>query len=264
MLKKKLSVLVVMAMIFAMVFGACGDLGDLDISGLLGGGDPDITGLSDLPGENPDGQESNPDYPDGVEPGPGIYEVGDEGPRGGIIFYAPDEGFTVEGYGNPGDPGYFATYTAYYLEAAPNNTGQRRWGTLGVDIGGTETAIGTGRKNTAIIHAHSDGTPAASACVTLDTGDRTDWFLPSRYELIELCKYWYDNGKPADLNFTTGLFWSSSQYSESEAYSQSISTYGDYSDDEAGTNSKAMTIVNIRAIRAFQALEPRNCPALKN
>ena len=117
-----------------------------------------------------------------------VRNIGDIGPGGGIIFYIDENGFTVEGYGNPGDPGYFASYTAHYLEVSQTNmqtdTGLL-WGSLN-GVLGTEEAIGTGRKNTELILEHDPYPFAALACNIYNGGSITDWFLPSRLELNEL------------------------------------------------------------------------------
>jgi hypothetical protein len=161
--------------------------------------------------------------------GGGLPVIGDTGPGGGIIFYvAPTTGYTVEGYGNSGDAGYFASYTAYYLEAAPNDiSGNPLWASRNSDLipglsqnqnDETDRAIGRGRMNTEIIIAHGidNGytTPAASACAVLGT----DWFLPSLNELYELYKLYQTNGKGSYGNLTPNMYWSSSQYNTSQAW----------------------------------------------
>jgi len=118
------------------------------------------------------------------------YALGGTGPGGGKIFYYDADGFTVQGYGNLGDPGYFATYTAHFLEAAPSGSGQLAWASdLSTNISGTDTALGTGRKNTALILATDSDAPAAKACAEYSNRGLTDWFLPSKEELDLL----YDN-----------------------------------------------------------------------
>jgi len=190
------------------------------------------------------------------EPLPPTYTIGDPGPGGGRIFYYDPEGFTVEGYGNPGDPGYFATYTAHYLEAAPASmpTGLK-WQLAENNIPDTASAIGTGRKNTAVIHTYTDITPAASACVNYNNNGKTDWFLPSSGELNELCQQRTLPG----INITSGSFWSSTQSNNANAtlrtYAGSLgvgSKLGDHSvravrafaDDGVGITSYAVTVTN--------------------
>ena len=172
-------------------------------------------------------------YPPGE--GPGYYEVGDTRPGGGIIFYYDPNGFTMADTGKK----------AHYLEAAPTDFPDTyEWRLPTGSIAGTGTDIGTGRKNTAVINADSGNTPAAKACAELNTGGRTDWFLPSRDELDELYKYWDDSGKPANIN-STGFYWSSSQSLVGYAYNH------DFSSDTKRTNYMDSNASDVRAIRAF-------------
>jgi len=140
-------------------------------------------------------------------------ELGDTGPGGGKIFYRIEPGFTMTDDNT----------TAHYLEAAParmattlawassaflppDRGGTGSW----TDIVGTATAIGTGRKNTALILATDANAPAAKACNDYSNGGKTDWFLPSRDELNEF------PGLPF-AGITPG-YWSSSQSSSSSTY----------------------------------------------
>ena len=160
MLKKRaLGVFVVLAMIFAMVFGACGEAG----------------------GEGEFGPQD-----DGVN-----YKVGDKGPGGGIIFYVhPDPaGFTVEGHESFG-----SSYPARYLEAAPEDSGIAYWQNSDTVIIGVTTftssshedynKIGNGRKDTLTIVEYlatvSDTGRAAQVAAASAFGGQDDWFLPSR------------------------------------------------------------------------------------
>ena len=161
------------------------------------------------------------------------YNLGDTGPGGGIIFYYNSAGFNMTDTGNK----------AFYLEVAPEDLGSLEWQTPSDDIAGTGTGIGTGRKNTALIHAFNGNTPAAKACAELNIGDRTDWFLPSVDELDALYQYWNDNGKPAKLNFIIDHYWSSTQDVTNVAFCH------DFSGIPAGMTKN--TPLNVRAIRAF-------------
>jgi len=136
-----------------------------------------------------------------------IYKVGDTGPGGGQIFYVNKAGFTVYMM-NPEE-----NYTAHYLEVGRGGNGGtwalcapcREHGGVCPDsyapvipsIHGTETEIGTGRRNTdLILEAEKDAlkdyeyrwrtTP--SLCRMERHGGKTDWFLPSKDELYELHK----------------------------------------------------------------------------
>jgi len=181
------------------------------------------------------------------------YSIGDIGPAGGIIFYVNTDGFTVHGYGVDGDPGYFETYTAHYLEAAPENiSGTHTWASivglipeLSQDSDDeTDWIIGRGRMNTAIIINQTYTTPAVSACVDyrapMPNETFNDWFLPSRNELNEIWLSRNDSG----INIP-GSSWSSSQTSNTGAWLHGLVGGGNW-------NSNMKTDPwNVRAIRAF-------------
>jgi hypothetical protein len=122
------------------------------------------------------------------------YNLDDTGPGGGKIFYRLVAGFTQ--YANAADT---VGTTAHYLEAAPADmSGTLAWaseefippwrGGTGAfeSISGTGTAIGMGRKNTALIPETGTDAPAAKACNDYSNGGKTDWFLPSKDELNQL------------------------------------------------------------------------------
>jgi len=172
------------------------------------------------------------------------YALGDISPSGGKIFYFSVEGFTVEGYGTEGDTGYFATYTAHYLEAAPSDIGRLKWSSTNINVVDTSIALGAGRKNTNLIsaaHSGDDATNnAAKACKGLTTGGISDWFLPSKGELEEMYRSFLAS------NITNGDYWSSSQDTIGNAwyrYFQDVT-------NEWRSYSKGNTCY-VRAIRAF-------------
>ena len=165
---------------------------------------------------------------------PAAYKVGDTGPADGIIFY--DKGRFTDGW--------------RYLEAAPSGWDDGspddpdcQWDTSGtsVNIPGTETALGTGKKNTALILMGDLYAPAAQVCFDFRGGGKSDWFLPSRDELNELYKQRYVVG---GLSGTS--YWSSSQYNanESEAWNQDFSNGGQYPTPKIGN-------LYVRPIRSF-------------
>jgi len=181
-----------------------------------------------------------------------IVGIGDQGPAGGRIFYVAPSGFTVQGYGSQGDNGYFAEYTAHYLEAAPANaTESISWlsgsntsiPNLSQNNNSTDKAIGRGRMNTAIIIAalsyNTTTNNAAKAAAAYINGGKDDWFLPSINELKEMY-----NAR-THLGLSSEMFWSSSQYSGGWAWSLSFINGNQYNED--GINTKR----RVRAIRAF-------------
>jgi len=127
---------------------------------------------------------------------PSLHKIGDRGPAGGIVFY--DKGNSEGGW--------------RYLESTPSDTrGGIQWfngNGDGIDIKGTDTAIGTGRDNTvAIIAALGNGSYAALVCHNLSLGGYSDWFLPSKDELNLM----YQNLKKSNLGeFRDAWYWSSS------------------------------------------------------
>jgi hypothetical protein len=178
------------------------------------------------------------------------YTLGETGPGGGKIFYvAPTSaGFTVQGY--TGATGSFATYTAYYLEAAPADMpgsfawASSAWTTTDIYLysGTGETAgsaIGTGRKNTAFILFMDATAPAAYACKNYNVAPY-DWFLPSFDELKAL----YDQRVSAG-NTINDFYWSSTQQGAQGAY------YRRFDNGTSGNNVKYGTAPRVRPIRAF-------------
>jgi len=186
----------------------------------------------------------------------GIARLGDTGPAGGKIIYIAPTGFQVTS-----TTAAFTTYTAYYLEAAPANavggtTGEQttmRWSTqtssaLYPDVTGTLLTIGSGRNNTALIiaaetAAYPDNTYIYAALAANNyraTGFETftDWFLPSRDELLQL--YYLSS----DFGGLLGFFWSSSQANSNSAWMRNFIN---------GNQSNGMKNVlnDVRAVRAF-------------
>jgi hypothetical protein len=121
------------------------------------------------------------------------------------------------------------------------------------------TAIGTGYSNTtAIITGIADRTPnkAATAARAYTGGSKTDWSLPSKNELNELCKYArrQTTGNTATACLSNGTlrsgfapesYWSSSQSDASYAYLQNF----DFGIVSGG--AKANPIWYVRPVRAF-------------
>jgi len=161
------------------------------------------------------------------------YIIGEKGPGGGIVFY--DKGRVSDGW--------------RYLEAAPEDQGNLKWASSGFEstnIPDTETAIGTGKANTAAIIAVDANAPAAKACVDYRGGDKRDWFLPSRGELNEMYKAHSLLGISSELSF-----WSSSQANDNFAWYQNF-----YRDSDHGQNGFRKSpyenyVPNVRAVRAF-------------
>ncbi|MAD50305.1 MAG: hypothetical protein CMC95_03255 [Flavobacteriales bacterium] len=151
--------------------------------------------------------------------------------QGGIIFYLD---------GNGGG-----------LIAAPSDQsfGASEWGCSGTSIN-TGSAIGQGAQNTLFIESGcTTQYTAADLCANLTLGGFSDWFLPSRYELIEMQQ---NIGQGDDLGlgnvggFANAYYWSSTQYSSSSA----VVKYFNTSSSGVNYHQKDNTY-HVRAIRAF-------------
>jgi len=175
-----------------------------------------------------------------------MYEVGDIGPAGGVIFY--DQGYISNGW--------------RFLEAAPANTEfEPKWISAYVKHGfgvtsrryqlrhfvsGTERKIGTGKTNTHRIlnffKSIGEVGKIAQLCVTLNSNGYIDWFLPSQDELNLI----YVNLKKKNIGeFKDGYYWSSTL------------NYGDKAWGRYFTDGYIIDFINgdyknrIRAVRQF-------------
>jgi hypothetical protein len=193
------------------------------------------------------------------------YNVGDIGPGGGIVFYVAE---------TPFDCGQTLTDTCNFLEAAPT-TGANAWidadylwsGNTTVAIGSDArgTAIGTGYKNTLAMVGQASGGSTADRAATKareygGPNSLSDWFLPSKDELNQMCKWvgnvaWTSdatvcfggtiNTGPGAAGFVENLYWSSSESGAGNAW-------GQYFDDGYQTNLGAKnSTFYVRPVRAF-------------
>ena len=176
----------------------------------------------------------------------GTCEVGETGPGGGTVFYVASSNFTSTGSD--------CNTNCKYLEAAPANwltgtTGDplRSWSTdndAGVGKGNQEvsvtgadgTAIGSGYRNSLDIVAQTGNVAATSAAVearAYQGNSKTDWYLPSKVELNELCKYarTQTTGNTSVLcssagsirpGFSSGTYWSSSEFDNYRAWYHAV------------------------------------------
>ena len=113
---------------------------------------------------------------------PVVYELGDVGPGGGLIFYKDEIGFTC---------GPDMNMSCNYLEAAPNtwsndtSDGSSIWCSTETAVGGTSSAIGWGHKNTELISGTCAGATVATQIISTTIGGESDWFIPSQNEAVE-------------------------------------------------------------------------------
>ena len=191
------------------------------------------------------------------------YVVGDRGPGGGIVFYV-SAGFT--------SLGSTCNTTCKYLEAAPTS-GTNGWtdatyawsGNVNVAIGTSGTAIGTGYANTLAIVQQADGGTAAEKAGTKSRAyggpnNLTDWFLPSKDELNQMCKWARGVAWVSDATVCTGgaintgsgasgfvenFYWSSSEFDASNAWVQS------FANGVQGFSTKDSRGFYVRPIRVF-------------
>ena len=200
------------------------------------------------PSETP--QSSPPVTPQTSKPKEKVYQIGDIGPGGGIVFYHSPSGFNViQADGS--------CKLCHYLEVSPTDLGeiswcsQRDWRNYCCNIQ-TKVGLGYGKINTLRIingkHAQcrlTVGNCAALACHRYSTGSTKDgeWFLPSKDELDLLYK---NLRKKVIESNTTGSswYWSSSQGSGSNAWLQR------FSDGPQSDYHKDSTF-SVRAVRAF-------------
>jgi hypothetical protein len=169
------------------------------------------------------------------------YAVGETGPGGGIVFYVQADGGTFTSTGS--DCGT----TCKYLEAAPNNWGASTtvedlcrgvvadrdpeclWsGNQAGAIGATARGfvVGSGYANTQAAVGQAGGGNTAGHAITAawdyTNNTKSDWHLPSRDELNELCKYARDTRQAAGAaiicdggtlrtGFSNMTYWSSTE-----------------------------------------------------
>lgn len=155
-----------------------------------------------------------------------VYEVGDTGPAGGIIFYCD------------------ANYGTYFEAAPSDQPGTSVWSNINnSEIGGDAqgSAIGTGASNTtAIINQFGHTSSSAKKCFDLNLGGKSDWFLPSYRELEEL----YTN-KTTIGGFADAVYWSSTEVDPTDAAGY------DFLNGAGGGSPKSTATFHVRCIRKF-------------
>jgi len=189
------------------------------------------------------------------------YAVGDTGPGGGVVFYVRTAGFAC---------GPTLAATCKYLEAA-RTTGTSAWsdqfeawsGNTNTSVT-TGTAVGTGYQNTIAIVTQSATAGKAATLTRAFRGPNNldDWFLPSKDELNQMCKWqrnqaWVSDATPCDTTgaLNTGInaagfqmdaYWSSTENNATTAVTQETSiNAGSY------TNYSKASRAYLRAVRAF-------------
>ena len=176
----------------------------------------------------------------------GVCALGETGPGGGKVYYVHASGTFA--------CGATLSQNCKYLEVAPNTWSDgaadptKLWATStysSTDIlsitnesvpYNNASAIGLGYKNSlAIVGQGNDTTTAAGATRAYRGGSQSDWYLPTTAELNLLCQ-WARNvtqsvttactggalntGTGASGGFSTGYYWSSSEFGASHAWIQ--------------------------------------------
>jgi len=210
-----------------------------------------------------------------------VYEVGDTGAGGGVVFYVQASGGTFTSTGSAcNTAGVGGISTCKYLEAAPSGwivastpasqTNCTDAGTSTVDprcawsgdtsnaIGSTAqgTAIGTGHANTtAIIFQNDTAGKAATVSRAYRGGGKTDWFLPSQLELNQLCRYAWNltvNNAAETCTGVTGTIrtgFSLIDYWSSSEYNASLTRYHYFRDGGQANYAKSL-VLYVRPVRA--------------
>ena len=139
------------------------------------------------------------------------YKIGDTGPAGGLIFY--DKGNDSGGW--------------RYLEAAPVEAEFRAaWNVRDTFVDNTQTAIGSGKRNTQLIEEKfrltaGEWDTAAQKADELEFNGFDDWFLPSQAELDQM----YGNLKRKNLgDYKNERYWSSTELNDGFSHSQDFRT----------------------------------------
>jgi len=144
---------------------------------------------------------------------------------GGIIFY-------IDGTGQHG-----------LVAASSDQSAGIQWynGSF-ITTGATGDGIGAGATNTnLIVNTQGAGSYAAQLCNDLTLGGYFDWYLPSKYELNLMYTNLYLAGFGG---FFAVDYWSSTEYNNYHAWSQSFSTGWQAHNDEGAA-------YYVRAVRAF-------------
>ena len=138
----------------------------------------------------------------------GVCQVGDTGPGGGKVFYVSGSAINaVSGVSGGGiylemAPATFSKTTFNWCEG-PGNP----YTTL---LGATATNIGSGAANTKIMIDNCTGGAGVEA-VNLTLGGKSDWFLPSYGELLEIYSERNMLGLGSGEAAASYLYWSSTE-----------------------------------------------------
>jgi hypothetical protein len=127
--------------------------------------------------------------------------------------------------------------------------GTYEWGCQVVIVNGAdEASIGTGYQNTLDIVAGCSQTPiAASEALTYESEGYSDWYIPSKDELIEIYNTIANGGSDGNIGgFEDSYYWSSSENVNYTYGAWGVNFSNGFTDDYYKSSSE-----RVRVIRTF-------------
>ena len=174
------------------------------------------------------------------------FEIGDLA-EGGIVFY-------VDSTGQRGLVAAMEDLTEGATDPSGGGLNDYEWGCYGQGVNGADgTSIGTGYQNTMDIvnqgcSTDYGGITAAQAALDAEINGYSDWYLPSKDELVEMYNTIGNGGPEGNIGgFETSdwpYYWSSSESDNNSAW------YVDFDDGSTANWNKVGTL-RVRVIRAF-------------
>ena len=255
--------------------GAAGGKGDTGAAGAAGtAGTKGDAGADGTAGAKGDAGAAGASSPTGFTArsvcglnGTTLCAVGVQGPGGGTIVYV-DSTNEMSGYDYlevaPAEAIFgavWSTTTAKCGSAAGTDCQTSFLSDAGTALG--YIGLGMGRAATAAIVARHDAGAvaktayAAGAADAYTTATASDWFLPSRDELNEVCKYARNTGQAAGATavctggtvragFIPLFYWSSSEHDATNAWGQDFSK-----GNQRDFDGKTASTYYVRPVRAF-------------
>jgi len=142
---------------------------------------------------------------------------------------------------------FYIDYTSEnYLVAAMEDIGAYEWGCKGTNLPEAQgQGIGTGYQNTLdIVESCSDTPIAASEALAYDEDGYSDWFLPSKYELINMYNSIGQGSANGNIGgFSNSKYWSSSENSINHAW------YVHFNNGESTMSWTKNSLLLVRPIR---------------
>ncbi len=158
----------------------------------------------------------------------GVCVIGDIGPGNGTIFYVSSSPFTETGAPCGSD----CRYLEARVSAGPSAMWSVNYATTQIGASAQGTAIGTGYGNTSAIISQngiynaSTNNYAAGGAAGYTGGGKTDWFMPSKMELVALVTYESTLSVIDPIYGNTQFFNSSSEFSASNVWGELMHSSG--------------------------------------